>query len=108
MVVWPDNDFDGQRYARTVAELVLDEGASKARIVQLPEGLPSKWDLADPVPDGVDVERLVADADPVVSDVAEPDTIGEREGQEQPLSARDLLLQLANEQQICSAMEKKA
>ena len=97
VVVWPDNDFDGQRYARTVAELVLDEGASKARIVQLPEGLPSKWDLADPVPDGVDVERLVADAEPVVSDVAEPDTIGEREGQEQPLSARDLLLQLANE-----------
>ena len=97
VVVWPDNDIDGQRYARTVAELVLDEGASKARIVQLPEGLPSKWDLADPVPDGVDVERLVADAEPVVSDVAEPDTIGEREGQEQPLSARDLLLQLANE-----------
>ena len=52
----PDNDINGQRYVRTVAALVLKEGALEFRIVQLPEGLPTKWDLADPVPDGVDVK----------------------------------------------------
>ena len=65
--------------------------------MQLPEGLPTKWDLADPVPDGVDIKRLMAEAEPVVGDVGEPETVGEREGKEQPSSARDRLLQLADE-----------
>ena len=93
----PDNDINGQRYVRTVAALALNEGALEFRIVQLPEGLPTKWDLADPVPDGVDIKRLVAEAEPVVGDVGEPETVGEREGKEQPSSARDRLLQLADE-----------
>ena len=91
----PDNDKDGQRYIRTVAELAVDVGASEFKIVKLPEGLPNKWDLADPVPEGVDLERLVADAEPFVGGVGEPDTNGERDGQEQPSSVRDRLLQLA-------------
>ena len=93
----PDNDSNGQRYVRKVAALVLNEGALEFRIVQLPEGLPTKWDLADPVPDGVDIKRLVAEAEPFVGDVGEPETVGEREGKEQPSSARDRLLQLADE-----------
>ena len=64
VVVWPDNDSDGLRYARAVAALVLKAGASAARLVQLPEGMPAKWDLADPVPRDVDVGRLLADAEP--------------------------------------------
>ena len=50
VVVWPDNDADGQRYAREVAALVIKAGASSALIVQLPEGLPDSWDLADSAP----------------------------------------------------------
>ena len=60
MVVWPDNDADGQRYAQEVASLVLTAGASSAQIVQLPEGLPDSWDLADSVPAGVDVEKTTS------------------------------------------------
>ena len=53
MVVWPDNDPDGRRYGREDAALVHKAGASGARIVQLAEGMPAQWDLADPVPRGV-------------------------------------------------------
>ena len=97
VVVWPDNDSDGQRYAQAVAALVLREGASRARIVQLPESMPAKWDLADPVPDGVDVGRLLADAEPVVADVGKLDADGEGDVQRRPLRWGDRLLQWANE-----------
>ena len=97
VVVWPDNDSDGQRYAQEVTDLVLKAGASRARIVQLPEGMPAKWDLADPIPDGVDVERLLANAEPVVAGVGKLDADGEGEGQGHSLSSGDRLLKWANE-----------
>ena len=80
VIVWPDNDPDGRRYAQEVAALVLKEGASAARIVRLPEGMPPHWDLADPVPDGVDVEKLVADAESAALDEEELDAEGEKGG----------------------------
>ena len=60
VVIWPDNDSDGQGYASKVGSLALKAGASGVRIVQLPEELPVKWDLADPVPEWVDLEKLLA------------------------------------------------
>ena len=98
VVVWPDNDSDGQRYALEVAALVLKAGASSARIVQLPEGLPPRWDLADPIPDGVDVERLLADAVTNISDEGDLGADGKGAGQGQSLSSGDRLLQWASEQ----------
>ena len=78
-------------------DLILKAGASGVRIVQLPEGLPAKWDLADPVPAGVDPEALLAEAEPYVADEEEPDTDGKEEGQEGRLSSGDLLLRWARE-----------
>ena len=92
VVVWPDNDPDGQRYARKVAALVQKAGASSARIVRLPEGMPPHWDLADPVPDGVDVEKLVADAEPAALDEEELD----EGGRKQSLSSGDRLFRWAS------------
>ena len=97
VVVWPDNDANGRRYARKVAALVLEAGASRAHIVQLPEGMPAKWDLADPVPDGVDVERLLADAEPAAFEEEEPDVEGEKSGRGHSLSSGDRLFQWASE-----------
>ena len=96
VVVWPDNDPDGQRYAGEVAALILKAGASGASIVQLTEGMPAKWDLADPVPPGVDVERLLADAKPVASDDGGPDAEGEKSRRR--LSSGDRLLRWAGEE----------
>ena len=98
VVVWPDNDPDGQRYARKVAALVQKSGASAARIVQLPEGMPPNWDLADPVPGGVDVERLLADAEPAAPEEEEPDAEEEKGGQGHSLSWGDRLFLWARDQ----------
>ena len=62
VTVWPDNDEAGTHYAKKVAKLTQDAGASSVRIVKLPAGLPETWDLADDPPAGLDVDKLLADA----------------------------------------------
>lgn len=56
LVIWPDNDETGQSYATNAASLALKAGAALVRIVELPEGLPEGWDLADPMPDGIELD----------------------------------------------------
>ena len=41
MVIWPDNDDAGQRYAQQVATLCQQAGAASVAVVQVPEGLPA-------------------------------------------------------------------
>ena len=62
VVVWPDADEPGAKAAREVADRAIRVGATSVRIVALPDGLPDGWDLADDIPSGVDVAKLVADA----------------------------------------------
>jgi uncharacterized protein (DUF927 family) len=69
VTIWPDHDEPGAGYAKTVAALATAAGAASVRVVGVPEDWPIGWNLADPLPDGVTVERLremLADA----SDVA--------------------------------------
>ena len=96
-MILPDNDADGQQYARAVAALALEAGASSARIVQLPEGIPAHWDLADPVPDGVDVGQLLADAAPVVADASKAGGDAEGGSQRTATSPGDKLLRWASD-----------
>ena len=82
VVIWPDNDPTGADYAKNVASLAREAGAADVRIVKLPDGLPEKWDLADPAPSGVDLrasletraglksirlDELLAMPDPVIA-----------------------------------------
>ncbi|MPZ09238.1 MAG: DUF927 domain-containing protein [Kiloniellaceae bacterium] len=50
VVIWPDNDHEGQAYAKTVARLAAAAGALSIGIVSVPADFPEKWDLADPLP----------------------------------------------------------
>ena len=59
VIVWPDNDEPGRAYAHEVARLC--GSAATVRMVSLPEGLPTGWDLADEL-GSMDVHKLVADA----------------------------------------------
>ena len=57
VVFWPDNDKPGLAVVDEVLAAI-----PQARVVELPTGLPYKWDLADPVPEGVDVLAIEAAA----------------------------------------------
>ena len=100
VILWPDHDPDGLRYTRKVAKLAHASGAANVRAVTLPEQLPAHWDLADPIPDGVDmdVERLLAEAELVVPQDMETDTEEEVGGNVRRLSPGDQLLQRATEE----------
>ena len=51
VVVWPDNDEPGRKYAETVCELALRAGAVSTHIVDVPAAWPKGWDLADELPE---------------------------------------------------------
>ena len=57
VVFWPDADEPGL----AVVDEVL-AALPQARVVELPSGLPEGWDLADPVPEGIDVIAIEAAA----------------------------------------------
>ena len=57
VVFWPDADEPGF----AVVEEVL-AALPQARVVDLPSGLPEGWDLADAIPEGVDVVAIEAAA----------------------------------------------
>ena len=52
VVICPDNDAQGTKWARQLADLLWLAGAAEVRILPAPPGTPPKWDLADPLPNG--------------------------------------------------------
>ena len=57
VTIWPDADEAGARFAAAVAQLVHEAGAASVRIVPVPNDVPAGWDLADPLPEGMDLAR---------------------------------------------------
>lgn len=58
VIVWPDHDDAGEKYAADVVRLVSQAGATSVTIVSMPASFPYKWDLADQIPEGVIVDNL--------------------------------------------------
>lgn len=56
VVIWPDNDEPGQKAAAAIAEVLIAEGVESVAVVALPDRLPEGWDLADTVPDNVEID----------------------------------------------------
>jgi hypothetical protein len=54
VIIWPDNDEPGRKYAETVAALCKQASAASVRIVDVPQDWPAGWDLADTVPEGAE------------------------------------------------------
>ena len=58
VVIWPDNDEPGCKYAADVARLVAAVGAASVGVVEVPAQWPEGWDLVDVPPVGVTLETL--------------------------------------------------
>jgi hypothetical protein len=78
VLIWPDADDPGQGYAVKVAGLLAGVAAS-VRLVPLPDALlswvkpgkdrPGGWDLADPAPEEVDLQAVLASAKTFVGEI---------------------------------------
>ena len=62
VTVWPDNDKPGFNAAVKIADLLNAQGNQKTKIVDLSPTLPHKWDLADKIPNGIDVKEILVNA----------------------------------------------
>ena len=62
VLIWPDLDEPGWRYALTAAQAVLEAGAASAAVLRPPAQKPEKWDAADAVAEGMDVAAFIASA----------------------------------------------
>jgi hypothetical protein len=62
ILIWPDNDIPGRRYAENVMAYV-----PHAILAEVPLNFPRGWDLADPVPDGADLRAILTSSDNVVA-----------------------------------------
>ena len=62
VTIWPDADQAGKSYAKSVRK-ILRRHKTAARIIALPDDLPTGWDLADRPPTGVDLQALIVNSD---------------------------------------------
>lgn len=62
VILWPDHDEAGKRYADALVPKLLAVGVRELRRVAIPAGKPAKWDAADAVADGTDVATLLTSA----------------------------------------------
>lgn len=64
VAAWPDHDEAGARYAAAAIQKLASIGAT-VRCVSVPQDKPAKWDAADAVAEGVDVEALLRASQPI-------------------------------------------
>jgi ATP-dependent exoDNAse (exonuclease V) alpha subunit len=68
VTIWPDNDKPGLNAAVKIADIlkaqvnqqIKQDQINRVKIVDLPPTLPHKWDLADKIPNGMDVKGILA------------------------------------------------
>ncbi|MDO5385926.1 MAG: AAA family ATPase [Pseudomonadota bacterium] len=58
VLIWPDNDEPGQRYALKVYEKLISLGI-QASILELPANKPPKWDCADAANENFDISNYI-------------------------------------------------
>lgn len=66
VLIWPDNDSEGEDFAKRAAGAIARAGAIKVEILKPPVGRPEKWDGADAVAEGFDVRHFLATAERMV------------------------------------------
>jgi putative DNA primase/helicase len=62
VIIWPDNDEPGKTYAQSAYQLLVKEGVTSVKIIDIPADKPEKWDAADSVTENVDVKAFIEQA----------------------------------------------
>ncbi|CQD11094.1 putative phage related protein [Wolbachia endosymbiont wPip_Mol of Culex molestus] len=60
IIIWPDNDEAGAKYAKNVGNKLLEIGVASLAVLEIPRGKPEKWDAADCVLEGTNIEEFLA------------------------------------------------
>lgn len=75
VLIWPDNDEPGRKYARTAIAVLQTAIAVTTAILLPPEDKSKGWDAADAVAEGIDVAEFIRTAEKVTETTHEPDLI---------------------------------
>lgn len=59
VIIWPDNDEPGKQYAQKAREKLLEIGVSSVKVMEIPIDKPEKWDAADAVEEGIDLQQFI-------------------------------------------------
>jgi DNA primase len=60
VIIWPDHDVPGLDYARKAASAAARAGALSVEILKIPPDKPAKWDAADAVAEGLDIQAILS------------------------------------------------
>jgi 5S rRNA maturation endonuclease (ribonuclease M5) len=59
LILWPDNDEAGKKLARIVEAQAKEAGAKSTLILQIPATKEEKWDAADAIDEGFDINKFI-------------------------------------------------
>lgn len=59
VMIWPDNDATGLKFAEAAKAAILDAGALSCLILRIPNERPAKWDAADAAEAGEDLATII-------------------------------------------------
>lgn len=59
VIIWPDNDEPGKKYAENTSKKLLDFGVASLIVLKVPQDKPKGWDAADCILDGIDVLEFI-------------------------------------------------
>ena len=62
VIIWPDKDKAGWEYAENVAKHLQGEGVASVAILYPPDDKKEKWDAADAVSEGMDINQFLVSA----------------------------------------------
>ena len=62
VIIWPDNDEPGKQYVQKAKEKLLKIGVQSVKIIDIPKDKPEKWDAADAINDGIDLQQFIDQA----------------------------------------------
>ncbi|BET28326.1 hypothetical protein wCauATS_05280 [Wolbachia pipientis] len=59
IIIWPDNDEPGNKYAKNAEKKLLELGVASLATLKIPPNKPESWDAADCVLEGINVSEFI-------------------------------------------------